>query len=272
MNDHIDMFEYGDVRQGEIATRGRQDADAISANDVNQGALGSCYFLSALMSLAAQQPDLIRKAITGPLSDGTYNVRLYTKQSIGRGKKFTAHELNVSASFLMDQKNEGEAYARGGDRDAAGNTELWVKLIEKAFAVLNGGFQQVDSGYEIESFEALTGKDYATISMNGGIVPAMAQADVTALVQRMLAEGHGIAASTYPKWKFDEAPGSGKDKSLGLFPLHSYAIMAADDSTITVRDPYGDAEGVAAEIRLTWAQFRYFFKNFTSADLPDLFA
>ena len=45
--------------------------------------------------------------------------------------------------------------------------------------------------------------------------------------------------------------------------LHAYSVVAADDTNITLRNPWGSAASNTEPV-LTWAQFRKYFKNFTT--------
>ena len=66
----------------------------INADDVVQGALGDCYFLSPVMAVARINPRKIHRLIRGPVetwADGTriYDVDLYEGHAIGSPSKRT---------------------------------------------------------------------------------------------------------------------------------------------------------------------------------------
>ena len=78
------------------------------------------------------------------------------------------HKVIVSPEFLVD-KNGNPIYAGKGD------AELWVMLLEKAFAILRGkertdkkkkhgeGYDILTGGWGEEGIEVLTGKEAMTL-------------------------------------------------------------------------------------------------------------
>lgn len=115
-------------------------AGGPSMNDINQGYLGDCYFLSSCAERAHQNA----AAIGGLLTDngnGTYGVRFYVA-----GK---AEYVTVNASLA----NGGAIFNRASD--------LWGSLLEKAYAQ----FQAIN----LETGNSVNyGDSYSTIG-NGGL-------------------------------------------------------------------------------------------------------
>lgn len=88
-------------------------------SDVNQGAEGTCYFLSSLAAVAMQDSQRIRDMIT-PLGDGTYAVQFYHN-----GEAYIVRE---DAKLPHDDAGN-LCYAGLGS-----NNSTWVALIEKGYA------------------------------------------------------------------------------------------------------------------------------------------
>ena len=112
--------------------------DGIEPNDVNQGALGDCYFLAALSSLA-EFPHRIRAMfITDTINTaGIYLIRFFLN-----GK-----ETPVVVDDHLPVKADGTpAFATCRDG------ELWVSLLEKAWAKLHGSYARMEGG--LPSFAA----------------------------------------------------------------------------------------------------------------------
>lgn len=86
----------------------------ISTDDVQQGGVGDCYFLSALAGLAKQRPQDIVDMIKDN-RNGTYTVKL-------KGGK-------VSVTVDKPTNPELNRYASRGP-----NNSIWVAVIEKAYA------------------------------------------------------------------------------------------------------------------------------------------
>ncbi|MCW2274676.1 peptidase C2 [Rhodoblastus acidophilus] len=109
-----------------------------SMNDINQGYLGDCYFLSSCAEVAFQNPSLISSMFTDN-GNGTYGVRLY--------EKGVAHYVTVNSQLA----NGGTIFNHAAD--------LWASLAEKAYAQL-----QASGAY---TGNTISGNSYSAIG-NGG--------------------------------------------------------------------------------------------------------
>jgi hypothetical protein len=202
--------------------------DGISADDIDQGALGDCYLLSGISSLANVNPQAIRDAIKEN-ADGTFTVT-FKKDSFlglfGRGQK--PIEVTVDADFPTKDGGTTQLYtkAKGG--------ELWPLIIEKAYAKLDGGYQRVGvGGSPCTIWQALTGKAGA---MTANLVEG--QGSLFRKLQNALNEQRPVAASTAPALKNYEGT--------GLVKGHVYAILGVSEKKgqrfVTLRNPWGDTE------------------------------
>lgn len=261
--------EYGPASAGPIAEKGGGDAHAFAANDVNQGGLGDCYLLASLVTLANTNPGLLQSAISAK-SDGTYDVSLYKRSGfLGMGglKKQT---VNVTSEFVVSKAWGTPMYAQDSDRDAAGNSEIWVKLIEKAYAKMHGGYKKIDGGWEEDALEVLTGKEHSRHGFRGGLfgIGKMSDADLKKNIKEAVTAGKPVTSSTTSQGDIDKA-----DKKAGvtfaadndIVGHHAYAVMAADDTKIRLRNPWGGAAS-NPEPELTWAQFRTYYRDYTTQD------
>jgi hypothetical protein len=111
-------------------------------NDINQGDLGDCYFLSTLSAIAKVDPAVIRKDIINN-NDGTYTVDF-------SGAK--TKEVRVSAD--LPTLSDGQlAYAGLGSGDST-----WVAIFEKAFAEIRTAaksYASISGGWMSEVFTDL---------------------------------------------------------------------------------------------------------------------
>ena len=105
--------------------------DDVSPNDIKQGALGDCYFLSSL-SVIAEKGERIKKIFqTDQVNEqGVYAVNL-TKNGVPITVVLDDHIVCKEAFPVFSQ--------------AAGN-ELWVLLLEKAWAKIHGSFDRIVAG------------------------------------------------------------------------------------------------------------------------------
>jgi len=120
---------------------------AIDMEDIVQGALGDCYFLSSLAALA-RKPSRIRSLFMTTKTDdagGIYCLRI-------------CHEGNWQAVYVDDYfpckaDRSGPVFSQS----KAGENELWVLLLEKAWAKLFHTYERIEAGLTRDVLGDLTG-------------------------------------------------------------------------------------------------------------------
>ena len=201
-------------------TDGKLVVDSISFDDVVQGSIGDCYLAASLSALAHANPDLIKNAIKDN-GDNTYTVRLYEN---GR-------EVKVTVDGDLAQGAAGNTrYAKS----RTGN-ELWVGLMEKAFAQWKGGYEAIGNGGTAGSvISAVTGKSasWTTTASNLNAVYEQVKTG-TANHKPMAAPTHGTT--------------SGVDyNGTGVYANHMYPVLGATEEAgqkyIQLRNPWGRSE------------------------------
>ncbi len=97
--------------------------------DVDQGAVGTCYFLARLAALAKSHPQHIRDMVT-ELGDGTFVVQF----------------LNQEGNRVF-VRVDGDLYRIGSVlyADRGTGNSMWVAIIEKAWAIHRYGYATYDS-------------------------------------------------------------------------------------------------------------------------------
>ncbi len=111
-----------------------------SINDVRQGALGDCYLLAGVGSIALDSPHVLRQNVVD-FDDGTYGVRL--------GGAFYRVDNDLPVHSV---NSTSPAYAALG----AGNS-MWVAVVEKAFAHYRTGgnsYSSIEGGWNDEANRA----------------------------------------------------------------------------------------------------------------------
>lgn len=125
-------------------------SETPAAEDLMQGGLGDCYFISALACIA-QRSDLVKNLFVGPSFNelhskiskhGVYQIRLC------KDGYWTVVTID---SMLPIQENGCIAYAKGA------RLQLWPSLVEKAFAKIHGSYSAIVSGHCDECLSMLTG-------------------------------------------------------------------------------------------------------------------
>lgn len=106
--------------------------DGIAVSDVNQGTAGDCYLIAAMGGLAATKPTALQALFVENAAVGdvrTWGVRLFD----ANGK---AHWVTVNDMLPVPEAG-ATTLAYAGSASKALNGEIWVPLLEKAYAQAN---------------------------------------------------------------------------------------------------------------------------------------
>jgi len=224
-----------------LFVKGAGDAAAIDANDVRQGQLGDCYLLGSLGALAKEDPRVIRDMVHEN-KDAVGNVTSYAVDLYQRRPPL---DQLAKVSVTVSAKELSNAAARFGDTDAAGNHEVWVKVIEKAYAQLNGGYSKIAGGHPAAAMEALTGLPATERWASGYSFDQL---------QRDLAAGRPVCLTTVPAG--DTGPSFDK---LKLRASHCYTVidckLESGQPMVRLANPWGDRHpGVRSDGWLPYAE------------------
>lgn len=194
--------------------------------EVQQGALGDCYFLAALCSVQWSAPHLLAAY---SLSGGNYQFRFWTK-------KLKAEWVTISQKVAVN--NPGGYWIYG--RSNTSYTETWPALWEKAFAKWMietksdcPNMKKIEGGNTGTALRRLTGysyDDYYCKKGNSNKIWKM-------LVRNTSSTGQTTTPITVST--------SGKDRqsTVGTVPNHAYSILGIETyngvQRIIVRNPWG---------------------------------
>ncbi len=217
----------GQVTWGKIEG-GKLFVDGVNYDDVIQGSIGDCYMVAAFSAVAHSDPKAIENAIKDN-GDGTYTVRFYEKTS---SYSTTSRPVEITIDGdLPTSGGSSSKYANGRDRK-----ELWVGLLEKAYAQWKGGYEQVgNGGISGDVMQALTGKSYRYTSLS------YSSADtVFSQIKAGAAAGKPMAAGTHGQ-------DSGVDYTgTGVYAWHAYTVLGAVEENgvkyVQLRNPWGQSE------------------------------
>ncbi|TFK66253.1 cysteine proteinase [Pluteus cervinus] len=248
-------FEPSDVRRiFQIFDNPSFFIGGADSNDIVQGALGNCWFLSALSTMSTAS-GLIEKFCVARdekvgvygfifFRDATWNVVIIDDLLFTSIPKF--EELSSAEKHLYhDNKDQYNLQARKGGQSlyfAKSGTqgETWVPLIEKAYAKLHGNYTALSGGEAGEAIEDLTGGVTSFISTKDILDPDLFwQEELLRANQDRL---FGCA--------FDSLDGSriggGAPTVNGLIGSHAYSVLRAVEVRgkrfVVIRNPWGASE------------------------------
>ena len=136
----------------------------VAVTDIHQQQIGDCYLLSSVGEIAKIDPSIIKKMVKDN-KDGTYTVTLHQhKTGAGYywgklfGDEFEEVPVTVDGNFAG-----GTANSQPGDDKVGSQKEIWVQVVEKAYAKLHGGYDKIQGGDPSAAMETLTGKEATTV-------------------------------------------------------------------------------------------------------------
>ena len=214
--------------------------DGATDDDIQQGGLGDCWFLSALASLAVDLPDKY---------DSTTR-RAAAQRVIQKEHNNTA--IKEGGEFLFKFFRMGEWHDVAIDRvlptsrraRPSKSNEWWVPLTEKAYAKLNGSYNNIDGGLTAWALTELTGGVAAKMELTWEKVNDIGVEEFKAFVQKYLAK-NGLFCTS------NEGDGSGEAyEENGLIKGHAYSLLSIEEvetssgtvSLVRIRNPHGGTE------------------------------
>lgn len=175
---------------------------SIDPSQVRQGAVGNCWFLSAL-AVVAEKPHLVRQLLphdalndlgcyqvnlcldgkwTPVIVDSNLPVVLQDTNTVNSNKN-TSSKKEVAPTIANSTVRGGVPYGGGGSSKSNRNSnviaypafcaapqyQLWPALVEKAYAKAHGSYAQLSGGFIAEGLTDLTGAPTETVIFSAGM-------------------------------------------------------------------------------------------------------
>ena len=141
-----DVYKPGELNILKEPVGFKDDPDII-CEDVVQGELGDCYFLSAISALA-EYPKRIKQLITNiNLDKGVIEAQIYLH---GEPTKIVIDDYFP----FIDKEGYEQTLAFAGFNPETKN--IWPLILEKVWAKLNMSYEDIISGNSAEAFEFLS--------------------------------------------------------------------------------------------------------------------
>jgi Calpain family cysteine protease len=211
-DDDAKNLKYGDINQLPLFGPGGPDIK----NDLQQGGLGDCWFLSSVAAVSERDPSFFPDHIhQNP--NGTYTVTFYQD----------GHPVPVTVDGSLPTDPSGWGYAR------TPNNNNWIPVYEKAYAQFKGGYGKIDGGFGDTGMHDLTGAP--TERHDPGSLADLAQRiDSGDAVTTGSKQGGFLGTG----WGADDTTDGGK-----IVQGHEYSVESVDlnshPPTVTLLNPWG---------------------------------
>ncbi|KAJ8094825.1 hypothetical protein PM082_010037 [Marasmius tenuissimus] len=228
--------------------------DGADSNDIVQGAIGDCWFVSALATMSTSEGLVEKFCVARDEQIGVYGFVFFRDGSwvnvIIDDFLFTSipkfEELSYAEQHLYHHNKEkynsdarksgkGLYFAKSGT-----DGETWVPLIEKAYAKLHGSYGSLSGGEECEAIEDLTGGVSTFIPTNDIFDVNRFWRDelCKANVDRLFGCAYRTLSTT--------RSGGHDAKISGLIGNHAYSVLRAVEHKgkrfVIIRNPWGGSE------------------------------
>lgn len=205
-------------RASQIFNNRQKLYESFSGNDIELGLLEDKYLLSSISALAEYPGRVQRVFRQEEVSEvGCYVVALYVC-----GKRV---DVVVDDYFPVDAENRlvftGSKYL-----------ELWVMLVEKAWAKVHGGFESVQRGSSYEALAALTGAPVECLSHR-----EVSASEFWASLKLLDMEKYVVCCYSESRTK-----GIAKDCIYTLIGVFEFVLNGKDVKLVQIRNPWGFAE------------------------------
>ncbi|KAJ7173341.1 hypothetical protein C8R46DRAFT_946051 [Mycena filopes] len=262
-------YNPSDVQRGtKIFSNPSFFVDGVDSNDIVQGKMGDCWFLSALATMTTA-PGLLEKfCVARDEQVGIYGFLFFRDTawvsviiddllftSIPKYEELTAPEKEL---YHRDKNFYNSSARKGGkslyfSRSGTEN-ETWLPLIEKAFAKLHGDYAAIDGGFSCEAIEDLTGGVSTFIPTKDILDPDVFWREELLLATKDRLFGCGFDT-------LDSTRSGNKDITVnGLIGGHAYSVLRAVEyggkRFVVLRNPWGDSEwhGAWADGAREWTE------------------
>lgn len=210
--------------------------DVAEVNDPIQGALGDCYFIAALSSVAWARPytivNMARPSGWGNEDSPVHKVTFYAN---GNG---AAQSVEVSENVPVTKTTRNWVYARSLDA-----TEIWPAVMEKAYAKW-----RTNNLTDFPNYPAISGGDpaLACAQLIGGNRTYKTNSGTSAGDLWSFVRANSLSRRTVNPmvaWTYASQPSGTNYQSARVVANHAYSVLGWDyynnEQYIVLRNPWG---------------------------------
>ncbi|KAL8733920.1 MAG: hypothetical protein Q9181_003395 [Wetmoreana brouardii] len=232
--------------------------EGASANDVRQGVIRDCWFLSALCAISNKKDLVDRVCVAQDDKVGVYGFVFHRDgewiQTIIDDKLYLIEadwyeSINDRMIWQnvrrVDPEEEYRKVNQTGSRalcfaQCSDENETWLPLLEKAFAKAHGDYGSINGGFTGEAIEDLT----------GGVTTELLTTDILDTekfwTDELLKVNEeflfGCATGCFDEWQDAQENGARK----GVIRMHAYSIQSTvelkGERLLKIRNPWGHTE------------------------------
>ncbi|KAK7052859.1 hypothetical protein VNI00_004178 [Paramarasmius palmivorus] len=249
-----ETYDPSDVqRVTEIFKNPQFFIDGADSNDLVQGGIGDCWFISALATMSTYGGLVERFCVARDEQVGVYGFIFFRDSgwvtvivddmvftSIPKFEELSAQEKQLYHNDKNLYNNSARKNGKGLYFAKSGTEgETWVPLIEKAYAKLHGSYGALAGGFSSEAIEDLTGATDAVLLQD------ILDTEKFWKEELMRANVDRLFGCSY---KSLDGSRSGQDeiKINGLIGSHAYSVLRAVEVRgkrfVVLRNPWGQGE------------------------------
>jgi hypothetical protein len=227
--------------------------DVAEVNDPIQGALGDCYFIAALSSVAWARPyaivNMTRPSGWGQDETPIHQINFYKN---GTG---SPQAVEVSEKVPVIKTSRAWAYARSLD-----STEIWPAVMEKAYAKW-----RTANTTDFPNYPAISGGDpvMACAQLIRGNRTYKGNSGTSADDLWNFVRGHSLSRRTINPmvaWTYSSQPAGTNYGSARVVANHAYSILGWDyfdnQKYIVLRNPWGTHHATLDTRTGTWSAYQ----------------
>lgn len=207
--------------------------EKVEPGDISQGFLGDCYFLGSLAAVA-EEPKRVFQLFPAE-SRKTNAFGCYCVNLCVDGEWTQVIVDDFFATLQENSQENSTNYSNSLLFSRANGPELWVMLLEKAYAKVFGSYEKIETGFCEQALRELTGAPCSKLSS----ISSLSAEKVFEFLAKSKEKGYILVAGS----DFDA-----KQQPSGLVASHCYTVLSArklenpQETLIKLRNPWGHKE------------------------------
>ena len=222
------------VRPKDIADNPVLFLNGVNPGDIQQGSLGDCWFLGSLCCIATNTHFLERLFVN---TEHMLDYGFVTCQFFKNGNW---QQVIIDTRLPYNSSYGSPIYGHCKDPN-----EMWVPLIEKAYAKLHKTYEALNGGKMTDAMVDLTGEASEKYNLRDPkIAPLADNGELWSMMMRFFRQGSLVGCAN--SLKGEEGEQTDEMGGDGIWNNHAYGIMDIRDikglRLIRIRNPWGEGE------------------------------